>query len=442
MPLRKGTKISKYVLDRRLGSGAFADVWRVRDKVENRWVALKIISDQVTKEFGKQEVEKEARITARLTHPHILGIRNADWVGNRLCLATDLARTNLSDYAPARRSGVMALKIIRQIVSALAYAHSNRVMHRDVKPENILIFPDGNAVLCDFGISCLVAPSTRTYTEVGTIGYMAPEQAYGRPSFASDVFSLGLVAHEILCGVLPKWPFAWPPEGYSKMRVKVPKPVRDVLRKAAKFEPGKRYKDGIELHKALERACRNLVHGNKIRAPRKRKNLKKSTSLEIQSRSFLRQSGRHLGMKYLCYRCSGPLAEEMHYCPWCGTGDNSFWAITPSAIVCPDCEKGVRPEWHACPWCARGRFQSNGRRPPKDQKAEKNCTRPGCEGQLRRFMKYCPLCKKKVLRPWIVKSLQDKCPRCRWPVSKEYWRYCPWCSRRDPHAGAFVKLSS
>ncbi len=82
-----------------------------------------------------------------------------------------------------------------------------RVLHRDMKPDNILIFPDGRAALCDFGASRFSLGKTREYTEAGTLGYIAPEQAYGRVRFASDVFSLGLIAYEVLSGVLPTWPF-------------------------------------------------------------------------------------------------------------------------------------------------------------------------------------------------------------------------------------------
>ncbi|MGH7337260.1 MAG: double zinc ribbon domain-containing protein, partial [Myxococcota bacterium] len=125
------------------------------------------------------------------------------------------------------------------------------------------------------------------------------------------------------------------------------------------------------------------------------------------------------------------------HCPWCGSAGNSFTHLTSSALVCPDCEKGVRPEWKACPWCYAGRFEGNGRRPPPDAKAVRACSTRGCKGQLRPFMRYCPLCKRKVKRVWSHADLPDRCPRCRWPTSHAYFRFCPWCGRRERRAGSF-----
>ena len=209
--LRRGSRLGKYRLERRLARGAFAEVWQARDGVERRQVALKVALPEVVREYGREPIESEARITSRLVHPHVVAVRNADWIQGRFVLATDLAQTNLAEYSRARRSSRVALEVIRQGVSGLAYAHAQRVLHRDVKPENILIFQDRRAALCDFGVSRFAKQASATYTEAGTLGFMAPEQAYGRPKFTSDVFSLGLIAYQLLTGVLPSWPFTWPP---------------------------------------------------------------------------------------------------------------------------------------------------------------------------------------------------------------------------------------
>jgi hypothetical protein len=144
-------------------------------------------------------------------------------------------------------------------------------------------------------------------------------------------------------------------------------------------------------------------------------------------------------MKYRCHHCNGPLAEAMMHCPWCGRGDHSFRPVTSYPLVCPECERGVMAEWTACPWCYPGRFAGTGRPPRHDPRAVRGCSRRRCPGQLRPFMRYCPLCKGKPRRPWSRPDLPDRCPRCRWPVSREYWRYCPWCGRREPRAGTFVR---
>jgi serine/threonine-protein kinase len=439
---RRGTRLGKYRLDRRIGRGAFAEVWKARDMVEQNDVALKVTHADAVAEWGRDAIEHEARIASRLHHANVVAVRNADWIDGRFVIANDLAVSNLADWKPARRSGRIALDVIRQVARGLAYAHTKKVLHRDVKPENILIFADGRAALGDFGASRFSMGATRTYTEAGTLGYMAPEQAYGRVRFGSDVFSLGLIAYELLTGVLPTWPFEWPPERYERFQKKVPDPLRPILRRAAEFDPRRRYADAGELSRALEHAFLRLEKPPPP-APRKRKKTKRPapSPLAVQAEAFRRAHGRGLELRYRCHRCEGPISEAMNHCPWCGSADNSFAELTTAPLICPSCEKGVRPEWSHCPWCHPGRFESNGRKPPHDPRAERTCPARGCEGQLRPFMRYCPECKQKVKRVWSHPDLPDRCPRCRWPTSHAYMRFCPWCGRRESRAGTFMKTS-
>ena len=436
---RRGSRLGKYRLDKQIGRGSFATVWRARDMVERRFVALKVAHPEFVAEVGRVELEHEAHIGARLDHPNIVAIRNADWIGNTFVIACDLAERCLADYSGARRSGRVALRVIRDSAAGLAYAHSQRVMHRDVKPENILIFKDGRAALADFGVSRFSRDASRTYTEAGTLGYMAPEQAYGRPKLTSDVFSLGLIAIEILTGKLPTWPFDWPPAGHDRFNKRVPEPIRAVLRKAAAFEPAQRYEDAVEFHEALEAAFAKVEEPKaRKKVRRRRRKPTRPSPLAVEAELFRRQHGSQLGMRYLCHRCEGPIAESMRICPWCGSDENSFREITSYPLVCPDCERGVRAEWTACPWCYSGRLEGNGRTPRPDPKAERRCSAKDCDGELQPFMRYCPRCKTKPKRPWTQPDLGDRCPRCRWSVSKASWRYCPWCGRREPRAGTFV----
>jgi serine/threonine-protein kinase len=435
---KRGTTLGKYRLERRIGRGALGTVWRARDTVEDRAVALKVVSPDRVQEHGRNAIEHEARVATRLSHPNVVSVRNADWVDGHFVMASDLAVSSLADYAGARRSGELALSIIRQIAAGLAYAHEQRVLHRDVKPENILIFKDRHAALCDFDVARLTTGRTVAYTDAGTLGYIAPEQAYGRTKLASDVFSLGLIAYELLTGVLPTWPFAWPFIGHERFERKVPAPVQPVLRKAAAFDPQRRYANAVVFHEALEAAFKRAANPPpQKRAVRRRLSAPVRTPLEVQAEAFRRQHGAALGMRYQCFRCEGPISESMAVCPWCGTRDNSFRDITSYPLVCPDCEHGVKAEWTACPWCSRGRLAGNGRPPRKDPKAERTCAKPGCDGQLQSFMRYCPRCKQKTKRLWSHLHLPHRCKRCRWPVSRSFWRFCPWCGRKEPEAGAY-----
>ena len=435
--LRRGSRVGKYRLDRRIGRGAFAEVWKARDTVENRTVALKLAYPDSVAEWGRNKIEHEARIASRLEHPGVVAIRNADWIDGRFAIVTDLAISNLADYSRARRSAATALEIIREVASGLAYAHERKIFHRDVKPENILIFEDGRAAITDFGASRFARGAERTVTEAGTLGYMAPEQAYGRGRLTSDVFSLGLIAYETLTGVLPTWPFNWPPEGHERFVAKVPEAMQPVLRKAARFDPRRRYVDAGEFYTALERAISQASRAKVVKKVRRKRKAPPSP-LAVQADAFRRVHGKGLGMRFSCRRCDSPLAEEMQFCPWCGASDNSYRDVTHFPLVCGDCERGVRPEWNACPWCYTGRFVSDGKAPPEDSKAVRNCAARGCEGQLRLFMRYCPLCKRKVKRVWSHSALPDRCPRCRWPTSCAFMRFCPWCGRREPRAGSFM----
>jgi serine/threonine-protein kinase len=427
--LRRRSRLGKYRLERLLGRGAFAAVWRARDTVENRPVALKVVDPAQVREWGRDAIAHEARIATRLSHPNIVAVRNADWIDGHFVLATDLAERSLADYAGARRSGDVALRVVRDVAAGLAHAHAQGILHRDVKPENVLIFADRHAALADFGVSRFAPGATVTVTDAGTFGYVAPEQAYGRPRLASDVFSLGIIACELLTGTLPTWPFEWPPRGHRRFLARVPPALRPVLRKASAFDPRHRYPDAVALHQALERAFATLASP----APQRRRRRPEQAALSplaLQAESFRRRFGAALELRFRCHRCDGPIAEAMRVCPWCGYGDNSFREITRYPLVCPSCERGVRPEWTECPWCHAGHFTGNGRRPRPDALAERHCAARGCPGELRRFMRYCPVCKRKPGRPWSHPDLPDRCTRCRGPVSDAFFRFCPWCGRR------------
>jgi serine/threonine-protein kinase len=419
--------LGKYRLERKLGEGASAQVWLGRDTVQGIKVAIKVVSPATVEAYGRASIEHEARVAASLDHPNIVGVRNADWAGDFFILVTEPAARSLEGYVTARRSPALGLSIIRNVAAGLSYAHRHGVLHRDVKPANILIYPRRIAKLGDFGTARFAPAATRLQTDVGTQGYMAPEHAYGRARYASDVFSLGLTAYELLTGILPTWPFEWPFEGRRAFERSVPDAVQPVLRRALAVDLDRRWKDGVALEAALERAIERSRPDSK---PRKKTRTRRTASpFELETRWFKRTYGSALELRFSCHACNGPISEAMSVCPWCGSDRNSYGEVTPYPLICPDCERGVRPEWSACPWCYPVRFESDGRKPPYDPRAERICRKKGCEGQLRPFMRYCPICKTKVQRPWRVEELRP-CTRCRWPTTSQ-WRFCAWCGRRQ-----------
>ena len=415
-PLRRRARLGKYVLEKRLGEGAYAQVWRAKDSVEGHVVALKLVLPDGIEDMGSDRVVREARVAAHLSHPNVLPVLNADWIDGYFALATPLCRYSLADHAAARRSPSVALAVLRDVAAGLAHAHEHGVLHRDIKPENILIDDEGTALLSDFGFARW--QEEKTLTQCGTLGYLAPEQAYGKPARASDVFSWGLVAYELLAGALPSWPFEWPLERSERFAKRVPKPYRPVIRTAVAFHPRDRYPDAMALLDAFDEAAKAVAESTR------RDDL--PPARQVLAETFAHHHGGRLRMSFACRRCGGAIAEAMRHCPWCGATDHSFREVSGFPLFCPTCERGVRSEWSACGWCGT-RLKSDGRKVPKDPRADRRCARRECEGELRLFMRACPNCGTRERRPWRARGLSERCRRCEGPINEDYFIHCPWC---------------
>ena len=190
----------RYTLDREIGRGGMGAVWSGTDQTLGRTVALKRIG--VAPGGGSPDVrraEREARLAARLNHPHVVAVFDlvdeAD-SGQQWMVMEHVDGTDLS--AIVRAQGALppdqVAPILAQVADALAAAHTAGIVHRDVKPSNILVAPDGNVKLTDFGIARMEADAALTQTGLvtGSPAYLAPEVASGQPATeASDVWSLG-----------------------------------------------------------------------------------------------------------------------------------------------------------------------------------------------------------------------------------------------------------
>ena len=200
---------NRYTLGDRIAVGGMGEVWRATDEVLGRKVAIKLLSPSLADQPGfTRRFREEARHTAQLGHPNIAAVYDygedsgASWLVMELVEGKPLSQIIGEGPLPPRRvSAIMA-----QAALALQAAHENGVIHRDVKPANILIRHDGSVKLTDFGIARAVdaAPITRTGEVMGTAQYISPEQAMGKPvGPASDLYALGVVAHEMLTGERP-----------------------------------------------------------------------------------------------------------------------------------------------------------------------------------------------------------------------------------------------
>jgi serine/threonine-protein kinase len=181
-------------------------------------------------------------------------LKDASFIDGRFVITCKLGEKTLGDRLRNRIAFDTALQYIDQMIDGVAYAHRNRIIHCDIKPENMILLPDGRLQLMDFGIA-KVAQRTIVKTMIasgsGTVGYMAPEQAMGRPSARSDVFSIGLIAYKILTGHLPEWPFDWPPTGYATLRRKAHPDLIAVIRRSLEMRPSRRYRDANDLLRAF-----------------------------------------------------------------------------------------------------------------------------------------------------------------------------------------------
>lgn len=256
--LRARQKLGKYRIECRLANGGFGAVFRAMDTIEGIRVALKVPHPHILAEGVLDDFRREARLTARLDHANILSLKNASFIDDYFVIVFPLGEKSLADRLRSRMSLETALNLSEQMIEALAYAHREKIIHCDVKPENFILFPGNRVRLTDFGIA-KVAQKTIRASGSGTVGYMAPEQAMGKPSSRSDVFSLGLVLYKVLTGVLPEYPFEWPPEGFARLKRRVAPEMIEVLRKTMEISPRRRYRDATTLLAAFRPAKRRSL---------------------------------------------------------------------------------------------------------------------------------------------------------------------------------------
>ena len=206
----------RYDLLSLLGRGGMATVYLGFDRKHRREVALKVLVPGLAAFLGAERFLREIETAARLTHPHILALHDSGEAGGFLYYVMpyiDGGSLRLPLSAGRRFEAAEALAIAEPVADALAYAHRMGVLHRDVKPENIL-FSQGHPVVADFGIAKAISTAgganiTRTGFPLGTPGYMSPEQAAGLTDLdaRTDVYSLAVVIYEMLVGGLPgRWP--------------------------------------------------------------------------------------------------------------------------------------------------------------------------------------------------------------------------------------------
>ena len=354
-------------------------------------------------------------------------MQNASYIGGHLVIAMELGEESLADRLERRISTARALDLAEQALAALAHAHEHRIIHCDIKPENYILFSGNRLKLADFGFAKKVLRTLKA-SGSGTIDYIAPEQAMGRPKFQSDVFSAGLVLWRMFSGKLPEWPYTWPLAGHDTLAARVRPEFIDFLRKAIQTDPKDRYRDAIQMYAEFEKLHTKARRQRRTRS--RKKNRVATTWRQIQWREFQRKYKTVLDTRHQCRNCEGPVSESMHACPWCGFDHPSRGCETTMPASCPRCERGVKKDWHYCAWCYGPGFEIETDRRYADKRYTAKCANPRCREPQMPFMRYCPWCRTKVKKPWMLPGSKKSCRACKWGIAAEFWNFCPWC--REP----------
>ena len=269
MPDRVGQQIGPYRLIQLLGKGGFAEVYKGQHIHLNTFAAVKVLLTQLT----GNEVNKfrnEARNLAQLIHPNIVRVLDFDVYGETPFLIMDFAPNGtLRTRHPTGTRVPMAtfMPYVKQMASALDFAHSHNIIHRDVKPENMLVGRQNEVLLSDFGIAKNTQNSQSVYSQtvVGTTAYMAPEQIQANPCPATDQYALGIIVYEWLCGDRPfhgsfleitaQHIHAQPPSLVQRIQG-LPPSIEQVVMKALTKDPLLRFRTTTDFANALEQAWR------------------------------------------------------------------------------------------------------------------------------------------------------------------------------------------
>ena len=262
----------RYRALKRLGSGGMAEVWCAEDEVLGRRVALKLLGSRFADdpEF-RERFRREAQSAAGLTHPNIVGIFDrSEWEGTPYIAMELVDGQTLKEIVQER--GPMpphiAIGLTEQILGALGYAHRQGIVHRDVKPQNVILDPEGQAKVADFGIARAGnSEMTQAGAMIGTVQYLSPEQANGYPvDRRSDLYSTGIVLYELLTGHVPfegEAPISIAlkhvnerPVPPGQLRPGIPPALEAVVMRALEKDPNRRYQSAEEFIAALEQARR------------------------------------------------------------------------------------------------------------------------------------------------------------------------------------------
>jgi len=304
-----GQTVGKYQILSNLGSGGFGTVFLAKDVWIDKKVAIKVPHRQSGDEG---ELLQEPRLLAALDHANIVGIVTAERVDGVFFIVMEYVKGESLEAVLDREKSLdlpRALNYVVQILRGVDHAHEATILHRDLRPANVLISESGIVKVADFGTSRFLEKSHAT-TVIGSPPYMAPEQFQGRAVLASDIYSVGVIFYQMLTGTLPY--FSPNPAQIERMvaqgrctppklrNSQIPREISDIVMKAIASDLGGRYQRASELLEDLATAG-DIDH--------------KATELEDIRK---RLKAREVPKKGFCWNCRKPLHARSGSCPFCG----------------------------------------------------------------------------------------------------------------------------
>ena len=259
----------RYKIQSLIGTGGMAAVYLATDLILDRLVAIKVLRlDFRQNDDAMRRFRREALSATQLTHPNIVGVYDVGQSQEMNYIVMEYVEgTDLKDYVRQRGAlhPIEAVRIMMQIVSAIAAAHQNRIIHRDIKPQNILIDREGNVKITDFGIAVALSDTslTQTNTLLGSVHYLSPEQARGgMATIQTDIYALGIVLYELLTGKVPfdgesavsiaLKHFQEPLPPVINPSVMIPQSLENIVLKATAKDPMNRYRSCYEMFQDLK----------------------------------------------------------------------------------------------------------------------------------------------------------------------------------------------
>ncbi len=304
-----GQTVGKYQILSNLGSGGFGTVFLAKDIWIDKKVAIKVPHRQ-SGDFD--DLLQEPRLLAALDHQNIVGIVTAERVEGTFFIVMDYVKGESLEAVLDREKSLdvpRALNYAVQILRGVEHAHEAQILHRDLRPANVLMSESGVLKVADFGTSRFLEKSHAT-TVIGSPPYMAPEQFQGRAVLASDIYSVGVILYQMLTGALPY--FSANPAQIERMvaqgrctppKIKnsqIPREISDIVMKALAPEVPARYQHASELLEDLATAS-DIDHN--------------ATQLEDIRK---RLKARDVPKKGFCWNCRKPLHARSDACPFCG----------------------------------------------------------------------------------------------------------------------------